>query len=111
VPCTDRSGYSVEDIVDSIYAAAAYRAPSAAVRILSHIKRLDDCFGDFLARVICPCGAVREIPPQSLARLVGWKVTLMELAPRMRCSQCRKKAAEVVAFARPRPRGVPNSPR
>jgi hypothetical protein len=63
-----------------------------------------------LARVICPCGAVREIPPQSLARLVGWKLTLKELAPRMRCSRCGKKAAEVVAVARPRPRGVPKNP-
>jgi hypothetical protein len=80
------------------------------VRVLDHIKRLDDCFGDFLVRVICPCGAVREIPPQSLARLVGWKVTLKELAPRMRCSRCGKKGAEVVAVARPRPRGVPKNP-
>jgi hypothetical protein len=44
----------------------------------------------------------------SLARLVGWSMTLQELAQRMRCSQCGKKAAEVVAVARPRPRGVPH---
>jgi len=81
-----------------------------AVRVLPHIKRLDDCFGDFLVRVVCTCGACREIPPQSLARLVGWRVTLKELAPRMRCSRCGKKAAEVVAVARPRPRGVPKNP-
>jgi len=74
------------------------------VRVLPHIKRLDDCFG-----VVCECGACREIQPQALARLVGWKITLRELAPRMRCSQCGKKAAEVVAVARPRPRGVPNN--
>jgi hypothetical protein len=35
------------------------------------IKRLDDCFGDFLVRVVCECGACREIQPQALARLVG----------------------------------------
>jgi hypothetical protein len=40
-----------------------------------------------------------------LARLVGWKVTPKELALRMRCSNCGKKVAEVVALARPRPRG------
>jgi hypothetical protein len=80
------------------------------LRVLTHIKRLDDCFGDFLVRVVCECGACREITPQALARLVGWKVTLKELAPRMRCSQRRKKAAEVVAVARPRPRGVPKNP-
>jgi hypothetical protein len=80
------------------------------VRVLTHIKRLDDCFGQFLVRVICDCGACREIEPEALARLVGWSVTLMELALRMRCSQCGKKAAEVVAVAKPRPRGVPKNP-
>jgi hypothetical protein len=67
------------------------------VRALAHIKKLDDCFGDFLVRVVCECGACREIQPQALARLVGWKMTLKELALRMRFSQCGKKAAEVVA--------------
>ena len=32
-----------------------------SVRVLPHIKRLDDCFGDFLVRVTCPCGASRHI--------------------------------------------------
>ena len=82
----------------------------SVVRVLAHIKRLDDAFGDFVVRVICPCGAVREIPPQSHARIVGWKVLLKDLAPRMRCSSCGKKAAEVVAVARPRPRGIPKNP-
>jgi hypothetical protein len=81
----------------------------APVRVLAHIKKLDDCFGDFLVRVVCECGACREIPPQALARLVGWKATLAQPAQRMRCSRCGKKAAEVVAVARPRPRGVPKS--
>ena len=44
----------------------------APVRVLAHIKKLDDCFGQFLVRVICDCGAVREIEPEALARLVGW---------------------------------------
>ena len=77
--------------------------------MLPHIKRLDDCFGDFLVRVVCECGACREIQPQALARLVGWKVTLRELALLMRCSRCGKKAAEVVAIARPRPRSAEES--
>lgn len=38
------------------------------VRVLAHIKRLDDCFGDFLVRVVCECGASREIEPEALAR-------------------------------------------
>src|SRR5262249_32451617 len=77
----------------------------AVVRVLPHIKKLEDCFGQFLVRVMCDCAACREIEPEALARLVGWKVTLKQLALRMRCSKCGKKAAEVVAVARPRPRG------
>jgi hypothetical protein len=26
--------------------------------VLYHIKRLDDCFGDFLVRVVCECEGV-----------------------------------------------------
>jgi hypothetical protein len=43
-------------------------------------------FGDFLVCVVYERGAGREIQPQALARLIGWKVTLKELALRMRCS-------------------------
>jgi hypothetical protein len=57
-------------------------------------------------RVICDCGAVREIEPEALARLVGWSTTLKALAPRLRCSHCGKKTAEVVAVARPRAVGM-----
>jgi hypothetical protein len=74
------------------------------VRVLAHIKKLDDCFGQFLVRVTCKCGAVREIKPEALARIVGWSATIEQLAHRMRCSQCGKKAADVVAVARPRRR-------
>jgi hypothetical protein len=81
------------------------------VRVLPHIKKLDDCFGDFLVRVACPCGASRHIEPEALARIAGRSATLASLASRMRCSQCGKRVAEVVAVARPRPRGVPKSPR
>jgi hypothetical protein len=58
----------------------------ASVRVLAHIKKLDDCFGQFLVRAICDCGACREIEPEALARL-SWSVTLKQLALRMRCSQ------------------------
>ena len=86
------------------------RSHDSPVRVLSHIKKLDDCFGDFLVRVTCKCGAVREITNEALARLVGWKATLEALAPRLRCSQCGKKAAEVVAVAKPRSRSIPKNP-
>ena len=44
-------------------------------------NRLEGVFSerDFLVRVVCECGACREIQPQALARLVGWKMTLKEL--------------------------------
>jgi hypothetical protein len=83
----------------------ALRQHHAPVRVLPHIKKLDDCFGDFVVRVNCPCGASRHIEPEALARIAGKSVTLAALATRMRCSQCGKKVAEVVAVARPRPRG------
>ena len=63
-------------------------------------------FGQCPVRVSCVCGASRHIEPEALARLVGWTVTLKDLAPWLRCSMCGKKAAEVVAVARPRPRGI-----
>jgi hypothetical protein len=84
-------------------------APFAGARPGSH-QKLDDCFGQFLVRVSCPCGASRHIEPEALARLVGRSTTLKALAPRLRCSQCGKKAAEVVAVAKPRPRGIPKNP-
>ena len=87
----------------------ANRQHHAPVRVLPHIERLDGGFGDFPVRVACECGACREITPQAPACLVGRKLTLKELAPRMRCSRCGKKAAEVLAVARPRPRGIPLS--
>jgi hypothetical protein len=75
------------------------------VRVLPHIKRLDECFGDFLVRVTCPCGASRHIAAEALARIAGRSATFKQLATRMRCSACGRKVAEVVAVARPRPRG------
>ena len=62
--------------------------------------------GTLSCGVVCECGACREIQPQALARLVGWKMTLAELALRMRCSRCGKKAAEVLAISIPRLRGL-----
>jgi hypothetical protein len=77
------------------------------VRVLPHIKRLDDFLGDFLVRVTCPCWTSRHIEPEALAQISGRSARFAALAERMRCSQCGKKVAEVVAVARPRPRGAP----
>ena len=85
-------------------------APCRPVRVLTHIKKLDDCFGLFTVRVTCTCGAWWEIEPETLTRRVGWSVTLEALTGRLRCKHCGKKAAEVVAVAKPRPRGIPKNP-
>jgi len=61
----------------------ASRQHHAPVRVLPHIKKLDDCFGQFLVRVVCECGTCREIEPEVLARLVGWSATLKELGRRL----------------------------
>jgi hypothetical protein len=42
------------------------------VRVLPHNKRLDECFGDFLVRVVCECGTSRHIDPEALAR-IAWR--------------------------------------
>ena len=64
---------------------------------------------DRAIRTIRPYGFSREIEPEALARLVGWSMTLKALALRLRCSNCGKKAAQVVAVTRPRPRGIPKN--
>jgi hypothetical protein len=95
---------------DYCFDASASPQLHARVRVLTHINKLEDCFGQFLVRVICDCGACREIEPEALARLVGCFMTLKALELRMRFSQCGKNAAEVVAVARPRPRGLVKNP-
>jgi hypothetical protein len=80
------------------------------MRVLSHIKALGDCFGMFSVRVTCACGEQREIDPHALALRLGWAITLEDLAQRLRCSKCGARPAEVVAVAKPRPRGILKNP-
>ena len=51
------------------------------VRVLTHIKRLDDQFGNFFVRVVCDCSASREVEPEALARQVGWKMSIRAMQP------------------------------
>jgi hypothetical protein len=88
------------DCMDSL-AAPAHHAP---VRVLTHIKKLDDALGHFRVRITCKCGATRECEPEVLARLCGPSASLASIAKRMRCSKCGTKGAEVVATPVPRPR-------
>jgi len=61
------------------------------VQVLSRAPILESEAGGVLHAV--------EITAEALAHLVGWSATLEGLAQRMRCSQCGKKAAEVIAVA------------
>jgi len=60
-------------------------------------------------RVICDCGACREIEPEALARLVGWSTTLKKLALRMRCLRCGKKLPKWWRLRDPVARGTEES--
>jgi hypothetical protein len=70
--------------------------------------RTAQCLFYFLAALGAFPGARRIVQPEALARLCGASATLKAVGRRMRCSKCGTKGAEVVAVARPRPRGVPN---
>jgi DNA-directed RNA polymerase subunit RPC12/RpoP len=74
------------------------------------MRKLSDAFGQVLVDVRCSCGYSRLINPEALAPRVEWEAPLESLKDRMRCSQCGKKAADVVAVSEPRPRGVPKNP-
>ena len=80
-------------------------ARCCAMRLLRHIKTLDDALGHFLVQITCKCGARRIAEPEALTRLRGASATLETVGRRMRYSKCGKKGTEVVAVARPRPRG------
>ena len=61
------------------------------MRVLPHIKKLDDALGDFFVRVVCACGASREIEPQALARLGRLK----DDSPRARATDAGARGAEI----------------
>jgi len=85
--------------------ARGFGAHHAGVRVLAHVKKLDDALAHFRIRIICRCGAQRECEPQALVNLVGPSATLEAIGRRMRCSKCGAKGAEIVAIAIERPRG------
>jgi hypothetical protein len=70
------------------------------------VTKLGDEFGDYMLTIACrKCGHTRATEPKVLARLVGWEITLAELATRLRCTDCGAKDCELTAHKRPRPRG------
>ena len=70
------------------------------------VTKLGDEFADYLLTIACrKCRHIRVTEPHTLAQIVGWEITLVELAKRLRCSSCGAKECELAANPRPRPRG------
>jgi hypothetical protein len=70
------------------------------------ITKLGDEFADYVLTIACgKCRHVRATEPRSLANIVGWEITLVDLAKRLRCSSCGAKDCELTPNRRPRPRG------
>jgi hypothetical protein len=54
------------------------------------------------------CKRARRTDPNSLARLLGWEVPLIEVTARLRCSNCYSKDCEIqVDRVMPPQRSVP----
>jgi hypothetical protein len=96
---TQRAGciYGTSEYVGTKPLATAWLAAAVhSFLLLSHVSLaagvatpasrqftlVDDCFGDFLVRVTCPCGASRHIEPEMLASIAGRSVTFAALATR-----------------------------
>ena len=75
------------------------------VRVLPHITKLHDCFGDFLVRVTCPCGLSRHIKHEALARPAGRRAAV-EGAPRSTSvtAQPRPRYSQAAPGLLPQPR-------
>ncbi|HUK01473.1 MAG TPA: hypothetical protein VLW26_04250 [Steroidobacteraceae bacterium] len=75
------------------------------------ITRLCDHFGQFVIDVRCrKCRHARQLTPEALAAILGWKFEIAKLADRLRCSQCHARAALIhIAFDR-KPRGWNKNP-
>jgi hypothetical protein len=70
------------------------------------VTRLGDEFGDYVLTISCrQCRHVRAAEPKTLAKLVGWEITLAALSERLRCSRCHVKDVELTPNPRARPRG------
>jgi len=83
------------------------------MRVLNHIRKLDDCFGQFRIQVTCrACHKTREFTNEEMVRLARSKTaSFAELADRLVCTVCQLKQSEIVAVPEPRPRGVNKHPR
>jgi rRNA maturation protein Nop10 len=77
-----------------------------------HVERLSDEFGQYTLALTCAaCGYERQTTPKTLGRLCGWDARLDDVARRMRCSKCGKKACKARAIPPKKPRGYSSLPK
>jgi hypothetical protein len=76
------------------------------------IERLSDEFGQYTLVLTCgECRHERKADPQLLGRLCGWDARLDDIAMRLRCSKCGKKACTIRAIPPHKPRGYSSLPK
>ncbi|MGA2776831.1 MAG: hypothetical protein ABSF94_04685 [Steroidobacteraceae bacterium] len=76
------------------------------------VERLSDEFGQYQLVLTCrACQHERKADPHMLSRLCGWDARIADIAPRLRCSKCGKKACTVRAIPPHKPRGYSALPR
>ncbi len=62
------------------------------------VDKLSDEFGLYALQISCGgCGHERRAAPKTLGKLCGWDAKLADVAKRMRCSKCGKKACRLTA--------------
>jgi hypothetical protein len=82
--------------------ATSHHAP---VRVLPHIRKLDDALGDVLVRATCPWGASWHIEPEVLARIRREVRDARSPGDSDALLAVREEGRRGVAVAKPRPRG------
>jgi len=76
------------------------------------VERLSDEFGQYTLVLTCrDCHHERKSDPHMLGRICGWDTRLDDLAMRLRCSKCGKKACMIRAIPLHKPRGYSSLPK
>jgi hypothetical protein len=91
------------------------RLSDATIRAMARefqVDKLGDEFGQYTLILKCDkCGHERITQPTMLGMLCGWDARLIDVAKRMRCSQCDAKQCSLRAVPPRKPRGYQSLPR
>ncbi len=76
------------------------------------VQKLSDEFGQYILIVKCQaCGHQRNAAPRTFGKVFGWDARLDEVARKLRCSKCGKKAGALKAVQPAKPRGYSSLPK